>query len=244
MEYTPDAEIISRHERGNKVAVISGGGAGHEPLHAGFVGKGMLDAAVSGNIFLSPSPDRIGTAIKKMNTGKGVLLIVKNYSGNIMNFGLARDLAEADGIEVESVVVKDDVAVLDSTYSTGRRGIAGTVFVHKIAGAKAETGASLAEVKAAAEHAIANIRSMGMAMTPCILPAVGRPGFTLAEDEIEIGMGIHGEPGVERTGIKTAKETAEILLDKILADHDYSNSEVAVLVNGLGGTPLMELYIK
>jgi len=243
LEYTPDAEIISRHERGNKVAVISGGGAGHEPLHAGFVGKGMLDAAVSGNIFSSPSPDRIGTAIKKMNTGKGVLLIVKNYSGDIMNFGLARDLAEADGIEVESVVVKDDVAVLDSTYSTGRRGIAGTVFVHKIAGAKAETGASLAEVKAAAEHAIANIRSMGMAMTPCILPAVGRPGFTLAEDEIEIGMGIHGEPGVERTGIKTAKETAEILLDKILADYDYSNSEVAVLVNGLGGTPLMELYI-
>ena len=243
LEYTPDAEIISRHERGNKVAVISGGGAGHEPLHAGFVGKGMLDAAVSGNIFSSPSPDRIGTAIKKMNTGKGVLLIVKNYSGDIMNFGLARDLAEADGIEVESVVVKDDVAVLDSTYSTGRRGIAGTVFVHKIAGAKAETGAGLPEVKAAAEHAIANIRSMGMAMTPCILPAVGRPGFTLAEDEIEIGMGIHGEPGVERTGIKTAKETAEILLDKILADYDYSNSEVAVLVNGLGGTPLMELYI-
>lgn len=243
LDYTPGAEVISRKVKGDKVAVISGGGAGHEPLHAGFVGTGMLDAAVSGNVFSSPSPDRIGAAIEKMEAGKGVLLIIKNYSGDIMNFGLAADLADADDIEVESVVVKDDVAVPDSTYSTGRRGIAGTVFVHKIAGAKAETGASLAEVKAAAEHAIANIRSMGMAMTPCTLPAVGKPGFVLEENEIEIGMGIHGEPGVEKTTIKTAKEIAEILLDKILADYDYSNSEVAVLVNGLGGTPLMELYI-
>ena len=189
LDYTPGAEVISRHEKGDKVAVISGGGAGHEPLHAGFVGKGMLDAAVSGNVFSSPSPDRIGAAIEKMEAGKGVLLVIKNYSGDVMNFGLAADLAEADDIEVETVVVKDDVAVPDSTYSTGRRGIAGTVFVHKIAGAKAEEGASLAEVKAAAEHAI------------------------------------------------------QILLDKILADYDYSDSEVAVLVNGLGGTPLMELYI-
>lgn len=243
LDYTPGAEVISRKVKGDKVAVISGGGAGHEPLHAGFVGAGMLDAAVSGNVFSSPSPDRIGAAIEKMEAGKGVLLVIKNYSGDIMNFGLAADLADADDIEVESVVVKDDVAVPDSTYSTGRRGIAGTVFVHKIAGAKAETGASLAEVKAAAEHAIANIRSMGMAMTPCTLPAVGKPGFVLEENEIEIGMGIHGEPGVEKTTIKTAKEIAEILLDKILADYDYSNSEVAVLVNGLGGTPLMELYI-
>lgn len=243
LDYTPGAEVISRKVKGDKVAVISGGGAGHEPLHAGFVGTGMLDAAVSGNVFSSPSPDRIGAAIEKMEAGKGVLLVIKNYSGDIMNFGLAADLADADDIEVESVVVKDDVAVPDSTYSTGRRGIAGTVFVHKIAGAKAETGASLAEVKAAAEHAIANIRSMGMAMTPCTLPAVGKPGFVLEENEIEIGMGIHGEPGVEKTTIKTAKEIAGILLDKILADYDYSNSEVAVLVNGLGGTPLMELYI-
>ena len=225
------------------MAVIYGGGAGHEPLHAGFVGTGMLDAAVSGNVFSSPSPDRIGAAIEKMDAGKGILLVIKNYSGDIMNFGLAADLAEADDIEVESVVVKDDVAVPDSTYSTGRRGIAGTVFVHKIAGAMAERGASLSEVKRAAEHAIENIRSMGMAMTPCTLPAVGKPGFVLADDEVEIGMGIHGEPGVERTKIKTAKETAQILLEKILADYDYENSEVAVLVNGLGGTPLMELYI-
>ena len=243
LDYTPGAEVISRHVKGDKVAVISGGGAGHEPLHAGFVGTGMLDAAVSGNVFSSPSPDRIGAAIEKMDAGKGILLVIKNYSGDIMNFGLAADLAEADDIEVESVVVKDDVAVPDSTYSTGRRGIAGTVFVHKIAGAMAERGASLSEVKRAAEHAIENIRSMGMAMTPCTLPAVGKPGFVLADDEVEIGMGLHGEPGVERTKIKTAKETAQILLEKILADYDYENSEVAVLVNGLGGTPLMELYI-
>ncbi|PPK83109.1 dihydroxyacetone kinase DhaK subunit [Lacrimispora xylanisolvens] len=241
--YTPGYEVISRKEKADKVAVISGGGAGHEPAHAGYVGKGMLDAAVSGNVFSSPSPDRIGDAINRMNSGKGILLIIKNYSGDIMNFGLASDLAEAEDIEVESVVVKDDVAVPDSTYSTGRRGIAGTVFVHKIAGAKAELGGNLKEVKAAAEKAIANIRSMGMAMSPCVLPAVGKPGFVLEDNEIEIGMGIHGEPGVERTRVKTAKETAGILLEKILEDYDYTGSEVAVLVNGLGGTPLMELYI-
>lgn len=241
--YTPGYEVISRKESADKVAVISGGGAGHEPAHAGYVGKGMLDAAVSGNVFSSPSPDRIGDAINRMNSGKGILLIIKNYSGDIMNFGLASDLAEAEDIEVESVVVKDDVAVPDSTYSTGRRGIAGTVFVHKIAGAKAELGGNLKEVKAAAEKAVANIRSMGMAMSPCVLPAVGKPGFVLEDNEIEIGMGIHGEPGVERTRVKTAKETAGILLEKILEDYDYTGSEVAVLVNGLGGTPLMELYI-
>ena len=243
LRYTPGYEVISRREKADKVAVISGGGAGHEPAHAGYVGKGMLDAAVSGNVFSSPSPDRIGEAINQMNSGKGVLLIIKNYSGDIMNFGLASDLADAEDIEVEWVVVKDDVAVPDSTYSTGRRGIAGTVFVHKIAGAKAELGGSLQEVKSAAEKAISNIRSMGMAMSPCTLPAVGKPGFVLGEEEIEIGMGIHGEPGVERTRVKTAKETAKILLEKILEDYDYTGSEVAVLVNGLGGTPLMELYI-
>jgi len=173
----------------------------------------------------------------------GILFVIKNYSGDIMNFGLAADMAELEGIQIESVVVKDDVAVQDSTYSTGRRGIAGTVFVHKIAGAMAETGASLSEVAGVAREAVSNIRSMGMAMTPCILPAVGKPGFVLEDDEIEIGMGIHGEPGIEKTKIKTAKEVAEILLDKILSDYDYDNSEVAILVNGLGGTPLMELYI-
>lgn len=244
LKYTENLEIISRREKKQgKVAVISGGGAGHEPAHAGYVGAGMLDAAVSGNVFSSPSPDRITEAIAQVDAGRGVLMIIKNYSGDIMNFGMSKDLAELDDIEVESVVVRDDVAVPDSTYSTGRRGIAGTVFVHKIAGAKAETGASLQEVKAAAQKAIDNIRSMGMAMTPCILPAVGKPGFALADDEVEIGMGIHGEPGVERTRIMSARELAKSLLDKILADYDYTGSETALLVNGLGGTPLMELYI-
>ena len=242
--YTPKMEVISRKDKKNyNFSVISGGGAGHEPLHAGFVGKGMLDAAISGNVFSSPSPDRIGSAIEQVSCGKGVLMVIKNYSGDIMNFGLSADLAEMDDIEVAQVVVKDDVAVPDREEGTGRRGIAGTVFVHKIAGAKAEQGASLAEVKAAAEKAIRNIRTMGVAMTPCILPAVGKPGFQIADDEIEIGMGIHGEKGIETTKIKTAKEIAEILVGRILDDYDYSGSEVAVLVNGLGGTPLMELYI-
>lgn len=244
LKYTQAQEVISRRKKTpGKVGVVSGGGSGHEPAHAGYVGFGMLDAAVAGNMFSSPSPDRIIRGIEEANGGAGVLLVIKNYSGDIMNFEMARDMAEMDDVAVETVVVRDDVAVPDSTYSTGRRGIAGTVFVHKIAGAKAESGASLAEVKAAAEKAIANIRSMGMAMTPCTLPAVGKPGFTLGENEIEIGMGIHGEPGVERTTVKTAKEVAKILLDKILADYDYGNSEVALMVNGLGGTPLSELYI-
>ncbi|RPF43216.1 dihydroxyacetone kinase DhaK subunit [Hydrogenoanaerobacterium saccharovorans] len=244
LKYTEKLEVISRKDKTKKkVGVVSGGGSGHEPAHAGYVGTGMLDAAVAGNVFSSPSPDRIIKGIEEANSGEGVLLVIKNYSGDIMNFGMAKDMAEMDDIRVESVVVKDDVAVPDSTYSTGRRGIAGTVFVHKIAGAKAETGANLDEVKAAAEKAIANIRSMGMAMTSCTLPAVGKPGFVLGDDEVEIGMGIHGEPGVERTTVKTAAEVAQILLDKILADYDYSNSEVALLVNGLGATPLMELYI-
>lgn len=243
LKYTENLEVISRKEKKKKVGLVSGGGAGHEPAHAGYVGKGMLDAAVAGNVFSSPSPDRIIKGIEEANSGEGVLLIIKNYSGDIMNFGMAKEMAEMDDIRVESVVVKDDVAVPDSTYSTGRRGIAGTVFVHKIAGAKAESGASLDEVKAAAEKAIANIRSMGMAMSSCILPAVGKPGFILGENEIEIGMGIHGEPGVERTNVKTAAEVAEILLSKVLEDYDFSNSEVALIVNGLGSTPLMELYI-
>lgn len=243
LEYVPGFELIVRKDLKNKVGIISGGGSGHEPLHAGYVGEGMLDVAVAGNIFSSPSPDRISEAIERVDKGEGVLLVIKNYSGDIMNFGLSKDMAEADDKKVATVIVKDDVAVEDSTYSTGRRGIAGTVFVHKIAGAMAEKGASLEEVERAANKAIANIRSMGMAMSACTLPAVGKPGFVLSENEMEVGMGIHGEPGIERTSIKSAKETAEILLEKILKDYDYSNSEVALLVNGLGATPLMELYI-
>jgi dihydroxyacetone kinase-like protein len=243
VEYIREAEVIARRQKGSKVGLVSGGGSGHEPSHAGYVGKGMLDAAVAGNVFASPSPDRVLKGIQTANSGKGVLLIVKNYSGDIMNFDMAKELAEEEGIEVDSVVVKDDVAVPDSTYSTGRRGIAGTVFVHKIAGAKAERGASLPEVKAAAQKAIDNVRSMGMAMSACVLPGVGKPGFVLNEDEIEIGMGIHGEPGVEKTKVMTAAELADVLLARVLADYDYSGSEVAVMVNGLGATPLMELCI-
>lgn len=243
LRYVRELEVITRREKSDKVGLVSGGGSGHEPSHAGYVGKGMLDSAVAGNVFASPSPDRILKGIEEANSGKGVLLVIKNYSGDIMNFEMAKDLAMMDGIEVDSVVVRDDVAVPDSTYSTGRRGIAGTVFVHKIAGARAEAGGTLPEVKAAAEKAISRIRSMGMAMTPCTLPGVGKPGFSLADDEIEIGMGIHGEPGVNRSHILSAKDLAEILLEKILADYDYSGKEVALMVNGLGGTPLMELYI-
>jgi dihydroxyacetone kinase-like protein len=243
LEYFSEAEVIARRHKTPKVGLVSGGGSGHEPSHAGYVGRGMLDAAVAGNVFASPSPDRILKGIQSANSGMGVLLIVKNYSGDVMNFDLGREFAAEDGIEVDSVIVRDDVAVPDSTYSTGRRGIAGTVFVHKIAGAKAELGAPLAEVKSAAQKAIDNIRSMGMAMTSCILPGVGKPGFILGDDEIEIGMGIHGEPGVEKTKIMTAAEIASALTGKILADYDYSGAEVAVMINGLGATPLMELYI-
>lgn len=237
-------EVISRREKApGKVGVISGGGSGHEPAHAGYVGKGMLDAAVAGNVFASPSPDRIMEGIRVADSGAGVLMVVKNYSGDIMNFELAGELAGMEGIKTDSVVVKDDVAVPNSTYSTGRRGIAGTVFVHKIAGAAAEAGKSLEEVKAVAQKTIDNVRTMGMAMSPCILPGVGTPGFTLGEDEVELGMGIHGEPGINREKLVSAKELAGKLVGRILDDYDYSGSEVAVMVNGLGGTPLMELYI-
>ena len=244
LKYTPELEVISKREKNpGKVGLVSGGGSGHEPAHAGYVGDGMLDAAVAGNMFSSPSPDRIIEGIKEANGDAGVLLIIKNYSGDIMNFEMAAEMAEMEDIPTKHVVVRDDVAVPDSTYSTGRRGIAGTVFVHKIAGAKAAAGASLDEVQSVAQRACDNLRSMGMAMTACTLPAVGKPGFILGENEVEVGMGIHGEPGVERSAVKTAKETAEILLGKILEDYDFSGSEVALMVNGLGGTPLMELYI-
>ena len=244
LKYIPGFEVIARREPNKeKVAIISGGGSGHEPAHAGYVGRGMLDAAVAGNVFASPSPDRILEAIHQVVGDKGVLMVIKNYSGDIMNFSMAAELAEMEGYKVMSVVTRDDVAVPESTYSTGRRGIAGTVFVHKIAGAAAEAGRSLEEVRDVAQKVIDNTRSMGMAMSPCILPGVGKPGFVLADDEIEVGMGIHGEPGVERTSVKTSKELAEILCGHILADMDFSGSDCAVMVNGLGGTPLMELYI-
>lgn len=243
VQYFLGLEVIARREKSGKVGVISGGGSGHEPSFAGYVGEGILDAAVSGNVFSSPSPDRILQGIRAADSGKGVLVVIMNYSGDCMNFDMARDMAAAEGIRTELVVVRDDVAVPESTYSTGRRGIAGTLFVLKAAGAAAAAGKSLEEVKATAELASGNVRSMGMAMSACILPAVGKPGFTLGGDEIEIGMGIHGEPGIEKSGILSAKALAGLLTDKILADYDYSGSDVAVMVNGLGATPLMELLI-
>ncbi|MFD3158423.1 dihydroxyacetone kinase subunit DhaK [Haloimpatiens sp. FM7330] len=227
-----------------KVALVSGGGSGHEPAHGGYVGTGMLDGAVAGEVFTSPTPDQVYEAVKAVDSGKGTLLVIKNYSGDVMNFEMAKDMAEMEGIKVEAVVVNDDVAVENSTYTTGRRGIAGTVFVHKIAGAKAETGAELEEVKRVAEKVIENVRSMGMAISPCTVPAAGKPNFTLGENEMEIGMGIHGEPGTHREALKTADEITEHLVLKILEDMPINEGEeVAVMVNGLASTPLMELYI-
>ena len=235
--------VVRAQKKEGKVALVSGGGSGHEPAHGGFVGEGMLDCAVAGPVFTSPTPDKILTGIQAVEAGKGVLCIVKNYSGDIMNFEMAVDMAGDEDIEADYVVVNDDVAVKDSLYTTGRRGVAGTVLVHKIAGAKAEQGASLPEVKAVAEKVIANVRTMGMALSPCTVPASGKPGFELDVDEVEIGIGIHGEPGTDREKLSTADETARKLLDRILADLDVQGQEVVVLVNGMGATPLMELYI-
>jgi len=237
----PGLDVLVRANKGDKVALVSGGGSGHEPSHGGLVGTGMLDGAVAGAVFTSPTPDQIFEAIKAVDAGKGVLLVIKNYTGDVMNFEMAADMAEAEGIKVDKVVVNDDVAVKDSTWTVGRRGVAGTVLVHKIAGAYAEMGADLAEVKRIAEKVIANVRTMGMAIQPCTVPAAGKPGFELKEDEMEMGIGIHGEPGTYRAPLKTANEIADEMLEKILADREFK--EVAVLVNGFGGTPVMELYI-
>jgi len=241
----PGLEVLVRAGGSEgKVALVSGGGSGHEPAHGGFVGKGMLDAAVAGAVFTSPTPDQVYEAIKAANGGKGVLLVIKNYTGDVMNFEMAADMARDEGIEVDQVVVADDVAVENSTWTTGRRGIAGTIFVHKLAGACAEAGGSLADVKAVAEKVIANVRSMGMAIEACTVPAAGKKSFDLAEDEIEIGIGIHGEPGTHREKISTVNGISDQLLDKILAEGIYNDGdEVAVMDNGMGGTPLMELYI-
>ena len=235
--------VVRADKKEGKVALVSGGGSGHEPAHAGYVGTGMLDCAVAGTVFTSPTPDQDLEGIKAVATDKGVLCVVKNYTGDVMNFEMAIEMAADEDIKADYVVVNDDVAVRDSLYTTGRRGVAGTIFVHKIAGAKAEQGAELPEVKAVAEKVIANVRSMGMAIEPCTVPAAGKPGFELADDEMEIGIGIHGEPGTHREKLRPANEIAKMLVDQILADLDYKGHEVVVLINGMGGTPLMELYI-
>ena len=235
--------VVRKERKQGKVALVSGGGSGHEPAHGGYVGRGMLDAAVAGPVFTSPTPDMVYEGIKAVATDAGVLCIVKNYTGDVMNFEMAVDMVKDDDIKADYVVVNDDVAVEDSSFTTGRRGVAGTILVHKIAGARAEEGGTLEEVKAVAEKVIANVRTMGMAIKPCTVPAAGKPGFELPEDEMEIGIGIHGEPGTHREKLQKANEIAKQLLDKILADIDYSGKEVAVIVNGMGATPLMELYI-
>ena len=236
--------IVRKEIRADKVTLVSGGGSGHEPAHAGYVGTGMLDAAVAGEVFTSPTPDRIKAAIDAVRSDAGTLLIVKNYSGDVMNFEMAAELAEMDGVRTRSVIVNDDVAVENSTYTTGRRGIAGTVFVHKIAGALAERGANLDAVAAVAQKVVDNVRSMGFALSPCTVPANGRPGFDLGDGEMEFGLGIHGEPGVRRAPVENADALARNLLSAVFDDLPFrSGDRVAVLVNGLGGTPLMELYI-
>lgn len=227
-----------------KVGLVSGGGSGHEPAHGGYVGEGMLDGAVAGEVFTSPTPEQVYEAIKAVDGEAGVLLIIKNYTGDVMNFEMAKELAEAEGIDVDFIIVDDDVAVENSTYTVGRRGIAGTIFVHKITGAAAEKGLELAEVKRIGEKVIKNVRSMGMSLTPCIVPAAGKPSFEIGEDEIEMGLGIHGEPGTHKEPIKSANEITDHMLDRIFKDMEIKeDEEVAVMVNGLGGTPLMELYI-
>jgi dihydroxyacetone kinase-like protein len=227
-----------------KVGVISGGGSGHEPMHGGFVGKGMLDAACPGAVFTSPVPDQMLEATKAVNGGAGVLHVVKNYTGDVMNFEMAAELAGAEGIEVAAVVTNDDVAVKDSLYTAGRRGVGVTVLLEKIAGAAAEGGANLQEVKRIGEKVNAQGRSMGMALTSCVVPHAGKPTFDLPEDEMEIGIGIHGEPGRTRMKIASAAEITELLATPIIEDLPFkSGDSVLAFVNGMGGTPLIELYI-
>ena len=247
----PDLEFVKKYKvirkknlDKNKVSLISGGGSGHEPAHAGFVGKGMLDAAVCGDVFASPSQIQVYQAIKETAGDKGTLLIIKNYSGDMMNFKNAAHLAEEDGIQVDYVKVDDDIAVKDSLYTVGRRGVAGTVLVHKIAGAAAEKGGSLKEVKAAAENAISNVRSIGFALSSCTVPAKGTPTFELKENEMEYGVGIHGEPGIQRENIPSADELAKRMTDALAEELNVTQGEeVTVLVNGFGSTPLQELYL-
>jgi phosphoenolpyruvate---glycerone phosphotransferase subunit DhaK len=227
-----------------KVGVISGGGSGHEPMHGGYVGRGMLDAACAGAVFTSPVPDQMLAATRAVNGGKGVLHIIKNYTGDVLNFEMAAELADADGIEVATVITNDDVAVQDSLYTAGRRGVGVTVLLEKIVGGLAETGAPLAAVKELAQRVNDQGRSMGMALTSCTVPAAGKPTFDLGEDEMEIGIGIHGEPGRRRVKLAPASDIAEMLAQPVIEDLELRAGEsVLAFVNGMGGTPLIELYV-
>ncbi|WP_334328796.1 dihydroxyacetone kinase subunit DhaK [Companilactobacillus sp. HBUAS59699] len=232
-----------KFSEGKQVGVVSGGGSGHEPLHAGFVGDGMLSAAVAGEVFTSPTPDQIYEAITAVNQGMGVLLIVKNYSGDVMNFDMAKEMAEADDIKIGTIVVDDDISVENSEFTQGKRGVAGTVLVEKIIGAAARSGMSLDELVKLGQAVIDNTKTIGIALHAATVPAVGHPGFELEDDQIEYGIGIHNERGYSVERIKPAKELAHELIEKILKEFDDKSGEFAVLINGMGGTPLMEQYI-
>ncbi|GFG43560.1 dihydroxyacetone kinase subunit DhaK [Streptococcus canis] len=236
--------IVRKAEKTGKVALISGGGSGHEPSHAGFVGEGMLSAAICGAVFTSPTPDQILEAIKAADEGAGVFMVIKNYSGDIMNFEMAQELAEMEGIDVASVVVDDDIAIENSLYTQGRRGVAGTILVHKILGHAARQGKSLADIKALADELVPNIKTIGLALSGATVPEVGKPGFVLEDDEFEYGVGIHGEPGYKKEKLQSSAVLAKELVDKLADSFDMSvGQHYGVLVNGLGATPLMEQYV-
>jgi dihydroxyacetone kinase-like protein len=242
----PDTQVLVRDDApvDDKVAVVSGGGSGHEPTHAGYLGEGMLDGAAAGEVFTSPTADELEAMIDACDSGAGVLLVIKNYEGDVMNFETAGEMVEMEGTEVAEVVVNDDVAVEDSLYTSGRRGVCGTILVHKAAGAKAAEGASLDEVQRVAQKVVDNVGTMGMALTSCVTPEKGEPTFDLGEDEIELGIGIHGEPGVERTETMSADEVTDELTETVLDDLELDGGqEVVTIVNGMGGTPQMELFV-
>ena len=244
VHYDPNFIVRADAPVKGKVGVISGGGSGHEPMHGGFVGPGMLDAACPGAVFTSPTPDQMLEATKAVNGGAGVLHIVKNYTGDIMNFEMAADLARAEGIEVEAVVTNDDVAVKDSLYTAGRRGVGVTVLAEKISGAAADQKRSLKDVAEVCRKVNGQGRSMGVALTSCTVPHAGKPTFDLPEDEMEVGVGIHGEPGRTRMKLKTAAEITEMLAVPVLDDLPFkSGDSVLAFVNGMGGTPMIELYV-
>lgn len=247
LEQVPDSLAMVRADKDSmkgKVGIVSGGGSGHEPTHAGFVGKGMLSAAVAGQVFTSPTPDQIYAAIKAVDQGQGVFMVVKNYSGDVMNFDMAKDMAEMDDIKVKSIVVDDDIAVKDSLYTQGRRGVAGTIFMHKVLGAAAQEGASLDDLEKLAKAVLPNIKTIAVALSAATVPEAGKPGFELAEDEIEFGVGIHSEPGYRREKLRPSKDLVAELLGKLDDEmHLDAKKQYALLINGMGATPLMEQYI-
>ena len=242
----PDTKVLVREDTpvDRKVGIVSGGGSGHEPTHAGYLGDGMLDGAAAGEVFTSPTADELEELVAAADSGEGVLMVIKNYEGDVMNFETAGEMVEMEGTNVAQVVVDDDVAVEDSLYTSGRRGVCGTILVHKAAGAKAAEGADLEEVQRVGQKVIDNVGTMGMALTSCVTPEKGEATFDLPEDEIELGIGIHGEPGVERTDVMSADEITEELTEAVLEDLDLeAGQEVMTIVNGMGGTPQMELFV-